>query len=74
MLWGAALRVKETVSESIDGNLHELQAEQQRLLAESRRLLPVTDAASNDAPPPWKVLSEQYQVGTLFSPHACACV
>jgi len=75
MLWGAALRVKETVSESIDGNLLQLQAERERVLEEARRLKPVHDAAANDAPPPWKVLSEQYQVRTGQPAHqllACA--
>lgn len=62
MLWGAALRVKATVTESIDGNLHELQAEQEAMLAEARRLQPLVGAEAGDARPPWRVLSEQYQV------------
>ncbi|KAJ1635831.1 hypothetical protein T492DRAFT_431986 [Pavlovales sp. CCMP2436] len=62
MLWDAALMVRETVAGQIDDNLHEFQAERKRVLAEARRLQPAKDAEGNDAPPPWKVLSEQYQV------------
>lgn len=63
LLWGAAVRVKETVAESIDGNLHEFNAERERVLAEARRLQPVTSGdASSEGLPPWRVLSEQYQI------------
>jgi len=62
-LLGAAMRVKATVAESIDGNLSEFNAERDRALAEARLAQATTRAGAEvAASPPWAVLAERFQI------------